>query len=202
VSHTDQEKWDARYRSGSYSTRVHPSTLLKEWLPRVSPSSGRPAAIDVACGVGRNAVFLAQQGWQVDALDISGVALDLLAARAGEQGLPIACHRVDLDDWREQAMLRAGQSYDLAILFRYADLGLVEALADVVKPGGYLIAEKHLVTTETVVGPSSARFRVKPGALKLACQELELIWYDEGLVLDPDGRRAALARVVARRPGG
>ena len=86
MSQSDQDKWDARYRAGEYKARTHPSALLTEWLPKLAwpPDC---SAIDVACGLGRNALFLARQGWRVAAVDISAVALEQLAATAAQENL-------------------------------------------------------------------------------------------------------------------
>ena len=62
MSHADRDKWDKRYREGSYGTRTYPSELLAEWLPQLQ--KGR--ALDVACGAGRNALYLAAAGYVVD----------------------------------------------------------------------------------------------------------------------------------------
>ncbi|HWM27888.1 MAG TPA: hypothetical protein VNQ14_05490, partial [Woeseiaceae bacterium] len=67
MSETDRLKWDERYRCGSYGGREHPTALLAEWDPRLP--HGR--VLDVACGAGRNSLFLAATGRQVDAIDIS-----------------------------------------------------------------------------------------------------------------------------------
>ena len=80
MSQSDRDKWDQRYREGAYAARKHPSALLVEWLPKLAIDASEPCAIDLACGIGRNTLYLAQQGWRVSAVDISGVALDKLAA--------------------------------------------------------------------------------------------------------------------------
>ena len=65
MTQAERDKWNERYRGGSYEGRDHPTALLAEWAPRLPP--GR--ALDVACGAGRNALFLARAGYSVDAVD-------------------------------------------------------------------------------------------------------------------------------------
>ena len=93
MSQADQEKWNERYREGAYATRTHPSALLAEWLPKPERRETHPRAIDVACGTGRNAIYLAQRGWQVDAVDVSEVALDVLAERRPRTTCPLRASR-------------------------------------------------------------------------------------------------------------
>ena len=197
MSQADQEKWDARYRAGEYQARSHPSALLAEWLPKLNCPPGC-MALDVACGLGRNALFLARQGWHVDAVDISQVALDHLAAAADAESLDVTCLAMDLESAKPRLFL--AHHYDLAVMIRYTNLPLIASLAEAAKPGGHIIVEEHLVTDADVVGPSNTRYRAAPGALRSAAAGLDIIAYEEGLVADPDGRTAALARLVARRP--
>ena len=76
MSGADRERWDERYRLGAYVEREHPSAWLVSCLSRAP--SGR--ALDVACGAGRNALYLAERGYAVTGIDVSPVAL----ARAAE----------------------------------------------------------------------------------------------------------------------
>ncbi|MGB5623763.1 MAG: methyltransferase domain-containing protein [Gammaproteobacteria bacterium] len=201
MSRSDREKWNKRYRDGAYATRKHPSVLLTEWLPKLAIDAETPRGIDLACGIGRNALYLAQHGWRVNAVDVSGVALQKLAAAATDE-LDIRCTEMDLETglpW--PAELTAAGPFDLALMIRYTNLPLIAQLQEILKPGAYLLVEAHRVTEETVAGPGDARFRVAPGALREAAGAYELVDYREGIVHDPDGRRADLARMLARWPG-
>lgn len=190
MSTTDRDKWDERYRTGAYVGRTHPTQLLEEWLPRLP--TGR--ALDVACGVGRNALFLAEQGYAVDAVDISSVALDRARATARERRLTVNWLEVDL----ESGAL-PDERYDLIVLVRYTHPALIRHLIDRLADGGHLLCEEHLETHREVVGPTNARFRVRPNALLAATKGLRVLYYREGLVDDPDGRTAALAQLIGCR---
>lgn len=201
MSRADRDKWDARYREGAYESRTHPSALLVEWLPKLAIGTTRPRAADVGCGAGRNALYLARLGWEVDALDVSQVALERLAAAAAAERVSVHCAQTDLEDLSSlPSPLRAAERYDLVIMMRYTNLPLIERLRPVLKTGGYLIVEVHLETTADVVGPRNPRFRLAPGALRDAAAGLDVIEYREGLVDEPDGGRAALAQLIASNP--
>jgi tellurite methyltransferase len=200
VSQADADKWNERYREGAYATRTYPSAFVEQWLPRLEIDSARPRALDIGCGAGRNALHLARHGWHVDAIDVSAVALDQLAAKARAEELEVNCIQADLD--AAQGLPQAvstPEQYDLALVIRYTQLPLLGRLAHSLRPGGYLIVELHLQTDAEVVGPRNPKFRVAPGALCKAAEGLQVVFSNEGLVQEPDGRTAALAQLVARR---
>lgn len=199
MSQADRDKWNARYLAGAYEMRTHPSALLEHWAGRLQVTGPAPRAIDIACGAGRNALFLARRGWHVDAIDISAVALGRLRGAANEASFPVACAETDLEPASSALDGIEDRRYDLALVIRYADTALVEALPRILAPGGYFIAEMHLQTGAAVAGPRSPRFRVAPGELRRAAAAFELIYYNEGLVADPDGRTVALAQLVGRQ---
>jgi len=190
MSDTDREKWDERYASGAYAARTHPTQLLADWLPQLP--KGR--ALDVACGAGRNALYLAEHGYAVDAIDISSVALDRARATAAERSLEINWIETDLEAGTLQ-----GDHYDLIVMVRYTHPTLVADLIGQLADGGFLLCEEHLLTDCDVVGPSSAAFRTRPNELLGLSTGLRVIYYHEGLVVDPDGRTAALAQLVGCR---
>jgi SAM-dependent methyltransferase len=190
MSVEDQDKWDARYREGAFAGRTHPTRLLAEWLPRLP--TGR--ALDLGCGAGRNALYLAQHGYQVDALDISAVGLERARQRAEELDVAVTWIQRDL----ETAELGDDQ-YDLIVVIRYLNRVLIPRLADALKPGGVLLTEHHLISDQVDVGPKNPAFRMQPGELARLTGALTTDFYHEGLITDPDGRAVALAQFVGHR---
>ena len=193
VSAAERDKWDARYRDGAYESRTHPATLLAEWLPRLA----RGRALDVACGAGRNALFLAANGYAVSALDISAVALDRGRRHAEERSLSVEWLCGDLDDYVE-SVLPAG-TFDLIVWVRYIHDTLMPSLIAKLNAGGSLLCEQHLATRSQVAGPTSPQFRLAPGELERSARGLSILYSHEGLIVDPDGRTVALAQLVARK---
>jgi SAM-dependent methyltransferase len=193
VSRAERDKWDTRYRAGAYSERPHPTALLTEWLDLLP----RGRALDVACGAGRNALFLAAAGYAVDAVDISSAGLARGRAAAEARGVDVSWHCVDLDE-RPDAL--PSGPYDVVVWVRYVNAALWPNIVSRLAPGGHVLVEQHLVTKADVVGPTSAAFRLAPGELERAAADLMPVYAREGLVLDPDGRTAAVAQLIGRRP--
>ena len=190
MTDADRAKWDERYRKGAYADRPHPSELLRDWIGRAP----RGRALDVACGAGRNALYLAVHGFEVDAVDISSEGLARGRRSAAERGLTVHWIEHDLDQ-----PLALPDGYALILVIRFLDLPLIRRLAQRLAPGGLLICEEHLRTEAEVIGPGNPAFRVAPGELREVASGLQVLQYDEGLFDDPDRRRAALARLVAMR---
>lgn len=189
MSTADRDRWNARYADGTYESRRHPSPFLAQ-NAQALPDNGR--ALDLACGAGRNAIYLARRGLAVDAVDISRVALERGRAIGGE--LPIRWIECDLDDG-----FQASVDYEVIVNIRYVNLPLVSMLVESLRPGGVLVIEQHLVTDAEVVGPKNPAFRVSRGQLGGVASGMTVEQIDEGVFDDPDGRRAALARLVARK---
>lgn len=195
MTRLDRQKWDQRYTEGAYLHRRHPSDWLRRALEMAGIESGRGRrALDLACGRGRNALYLAQLGFEVDAMDISPVGLAQAAASGHEQGLKVNWLEADLD-----LAFHPPGVYDLIVMIRYVNLPLLQELRAHLRPGGWLVCEEHLQTEEDVRGPQSEAFRLVPGALATACEGLQIHYLEEGIFEDPDGERVALARVLAQR---
>ena len=189
MSELDRIKWDQRYTEDSYR-KNNPVTLLEDWLPRMPVGK----ALDVACGAGRNALFMAQAGYRVDAIDISAEGLKKARLRAADQGLEVNWIEHDLD----QAFSFDGD-YDLIVVMWYVNLELIARLCACLAPGGHLLSEQHLVTDQPVIGPTNSAFRVAPGALRDGVSSLNVLLHEESIEPTPEGEQVASARVVARR---
>lgn len=190
MSKLDRDKWDQRYTEDSYR-KNNPVNLVQDWLPEKPLGK----ALDVACGAGRNALFLAAAGYQVDAIDISPEGLKKARQSASGQGLEINWIEHDLDQPFE-----FDRDYDVILVMWFVNLGLVTHLCDCLASGGLLVCEEHLITDQAVIGPGTDDYRVAPGALRKAVAGLELLLYEESIETgEEDGERVASARVVARK---
>ena len=190
----DRDKWDERYRAGAFAERAHPSALLATWIDRLP----RGRALDLACGAGRNTLFLARYGFDATGIDISAVGLERAQISAMEAGLRIEWRRRDLDE-----PLNISERFQVVCLFRYVNRALIRELPNLLAPGGILIVEEHLAVDTSqldapIVGPRNPEFLVHPGELASLLTGLKALHHAEGVVTDPDGRRAALARFVGR----
>jgi SAM-dependent methyltransferase len=193
VSAAEREKWDARYREGAYRDRAHPTALLAERLGELP----RGRALDVACGAGRNALFLAADGYTVTALDISRVALERGRLAAAERGLSVEWLCADLDE--DSSTTLPEGPFDLIVWVRYVHKKLMPHLIARLTTGGALLCEQHLLTADAdVAGPSNAEFRLAPGELLGSARGLRVDYSYEGPIVDPDGRLVALAQLVGR----
>ena len=195
MSAEDREKWDQRYREGAYASRNYPSEFLRNRANLLNV--GR--AMDLACGVGRNAIYLAELGFEVDAVDVSLVGLEIARKKAKERRLSIQWLNEDLlSDWTIP-----DQQYDLILMLRFVSSEVLVKLPQLLARGGALIIEEHLQWPQgNVIGPSGNRFRVEPGELMEGCKELDVLFHYEGLVEEPDGSMAALAQIHAKKSNG
>jgi tellurite methyltransferase len=190
LSQLDRDKWNHRYATDS-QRKSNPVSLLETWLPGVKV--GR--ALDVACGAGRNSLFLAEAGFTVDAIDISAEGLEIARAKADQKNLTINWIESDLDQSPS-----IDDQYELIIVLWYVNLPLISQLVQNLSPGGYLICEEHLQSEVVAIGPSNGRFRVAPGALKDASRPLEILHYDESIRPTEEQQYLASAQLVARKP--
>lgn len=194
MSEADLQKWDERYRAGAYAERTHPTELLRRHLGGIP----RGRALDVACGAGRNALFLAESGVEVDAVDISQVALARANELAVARNLRVNWIRGDLAGG-VVPLVPENRRYSLILMIRYVDLPLIAELISLLDDDGVLIVEEHLQADVPVAGPTNPAFRLAPNALLDAARDLRVLLYREGLVRDPDGGNAALAQLIACR---
>jgi tellurite methyltransferase len=147
----DRERWNRKYeRLSDAAGPLTPAAATvspvrpDDWLVschktmRDSPLlPSRPRALDLACGLGHNAIWLATQGWDVDAVDISHAGLRRAQSAAATSNVKVRWIEADLDDWMPE-----GNCYDLVLVFRFLDRHTLPSLiAKALGPGGWLIYE-------------------------------------------------------------
>ena len=193
MSEDERQIWDSRYASGDYQPRSAPGPFLEDWVDRLPP--GR--ALDLACGAGRHALRLAEAGLDVEAVDVSGVAIAMARTEAERRGLEVEWVVADLDGYE-----LAPAGYDVITVIRYVNRRLWPRLIDGLAPGGWLLVEHHMKTTVDVDGPGSPEFRLEPQELLEACASLRVLLYEETFADgDRPGRRHCLQRLVAVKDG-
>lgn len=207
MSQADQEKWDARYQKQSDGDGFEASELLEVALARLRTERGDLqglAALDLACGGGRNSLCLAGSGFRVDAVDVSAEALALGRRRherrveRQQRKVEIRWIQADLDEG-----LPVAGPYDLIVMIRYLDLRLLASALELLRPGGVLVAELHVdADGESVSGPRNPAFRAPPGALAEVTKGLDPWLLEEGIAGNGPDRREALARFVGVRSDG
>ena len=133
MSETDRARWDAKYADRKPTAPAPVDTWLRDNIASVSP--GR--ALDLACGLGHNALWLAENGWDVDAVDISPVGLRCAAKLADERGVFVNWIVADLDEY-----MPGIAAYDLITVFRFVDRARLPSLIETaLQPGGLLVYE-------------------------------------------------------------
>ncbi len=181
-------KWDERYKQGEH-LNGEPHPLVVEFAAKLKP--GR--ALDVACGLGRHALYLAERGWQVIGVDSSKVAIEILLGRAKELGLQVDARAADLETGE---FVIKPNSYDLIVNCCYLQRDLFPAIKAGVKVGGVALAIIAMADEDPSVKPMNPDFLVQPGELRAQFDGWDLLHDSEGK--QAAGRRA-MAEVVARR---
>jgi len=187
----DINHWEQKYSGDGFEPNRDPSALLTEWLDDRPPGS----ALDLACGTGRNALYLAGKGYAVSAVDSSPRAIELAEQAARKKGLKINWIVADLDDYaiREQ--------YDLIIIsFFYPDRNLVPSIVNALKKGGLLLYENNMLSPSAPEEEARKHsFHLKPGELPQIFKDLKVIRYEERRVDEEGGRSSYLASLAAQK---
>jgi len=197
IHHGVQWLRDGAIESGPSRARLwRPHDLVMEAVAKARAAWGGlegRRALDIACGSGRDAVFMGMEGLQVEGWDVLPDALERCRDLARRNGVEVATRCVDL----EAGPLRLAESFDLICCFRYLHRPLMPTLREAVRPGGLLVYETFVDPQREVFGkPSRESHVLRPGEL--------LSWFDgwdvqvwrEGLAAS----KRFVASLVARRP--
>lgn len=184
MAHEDKERWDEKYQNNKI-----PDTPIKLITDYANLATGRQA-LDIACGMGRHSKYLASLGFEVDALDISSVALEQL------KNVPhIHAKEVDFDTYTLPK-----EKYDLIVCTYYLERKLFPQMIEALKPNGMILFETFLHHPDNERAPSNPDFMLKEGELEAhfgkRCELLQLpeFWDEDYL-----GYRTKKASMVARK---
>ncbi len=156
--------------AGGEAPQAAPGTRYRLWRPsalveRVAAPLPIGRAIDLGCGGGRDAVFLAAAGWRVVAVDVLPDALDIgrdLAARYLDRPDAVEWVQADLD----AGVPACGRAFDLVVMVRYLDRGLLRDLRSLLRPGGSVVVETFTALHREHHGrPARDADALRPGEL-------------------------------------
>jgi tellurite methyltransferase len=183
----DRGYWDSFYSTDQFVFGRDPSVFLREHLKRLP----RGLVLDIAMGEGRNGVFLAKHGFDVEGVDLSDVALRKARVLARDQGVSIRTILSDVSRFK----IAAGK-YAVILNINFLERSIIPSIRNGLRPGGVVIFENP--TVEQLRNPGGQGLRrdylLEKGELKRLFSDLEVIDYRE---LN-DGKNA-VAQLIAKK---
>ena len=197
-SESAKARWNERYDRDMYIYGREPAAFLKQKLDELKKGK----ALVLAMGEGRNAVYLAQNGFDVTGVDISEVAIEKCNRLAKERNTTVNAVVADLTDYD----LGEAQ-FDLITKFYYYEPSIFPQIIEALKPGGIFILEQfsidHLKYRETSgFGPRNPDYLIKPNELLEHFKSLRILYYEDTVVELDEGMHkgtAAVIRLIAQK---
>lgn len=166
-----QQRWDERYARANPVTSAAACEVLR-LNQHLLPEQG--SALDLACGLGGNALLLAERGLQVTASDISAVGLQVLATAAEASGLTITTQHRDIE---QQGL--GSEQFDVICVSRYLHRPICAHITSALKLGGLLFYQTFCEEKDDGVGPNNAEFVLRTNELLSLFENLTLRYYRE-----------------------
>ncbi len=179
ASEDDKNRWNKRYNTGEYLYGKEPLKFLKEKLDILV----RGKALVLAMGEGRNAVFLAGNGFDVDGCDISEKAVEKTRRFAKESGVTLNAFVADLEEYKIPV-----STYDLITCFYYTQKSLIPLIKDGLKKGGMVMFETYSIDQlkygKDAPGPKNPAYLLKHNELLDFFRDFRILYYREGEIAE------------------
>jgi tellurite methyltransferase len=182
---SDRDRWNAKFLAGE-GQLTDPDLLLTEACSGLAPG----AALDLAGGAGRHALWLALRGWSVTLADVSDEGLALAARKAEETGVALTIRREPAADTVAWARQSGSPRFDLITVFLFLMRDEFPALPGLLAPGGTLVYRTYTSDHPRFTRGHSLRNALHPGELAAAFPALETVLSREA---------AGIAEFVGRR---
>lgn len=172
---SDRIKWNQRFGSDDSYLGEQPSPFLLREIDRIRQLTPGKRALDIACGEGRNSVFLAKNGFEVTALDISNLGLDKAAKWAEKEAVVIDFQHVDLDSYRFT------ETFDLIIIFNFLLRDLIPQAVQALSTGGLLIIDTIMESPHLLSTHKHPNYFLYSGELNSIFKDLrgKILFYEE-----------------------
>jgi len=172
-----QLKIKNEFQTGNTRVRLwQASPLLREFLQTQNDTSSKKTSLDIACGSGRDSVYLALHGYDATGIDYSADALSRAKSLAFHNQVNINAHEIDIENDNDALMhFLNNKQYDLICVFRYLHRPLLSLLPSLLKPSGFLIYQTFQEGCELMGSPRNPRFLLKKDELATHFQDLTIL---------------------------
>ncbi|PTD93738.1 hypothetical protein C9439_06740 [archaeon SCG-AAA382B04] len=180
-------KWDKRYSKGDH-TAESPTNLLKKWHDKIKKGK----ALDIACGAGKNSLYLAKKGFDVDATDISKKALEIASKRSNKKDLDVNWIKDDFEKTKLPC-----RYYDLVISTNFYLKRDIPRIEKAIKNKGWFFYKHHLdIENFNIIKGPPKKYRFKPNEIKEDLKNMEIHYYQE---IRSSGTSTPIFELVARK---
>jgi SAM-dependent methyltransferase len=191
MAQEDRKRWDEKHAESPGEDS--PSPFLAEIFSSGSWSLEPGKALDIATGKGRNAFFLAERGFHVDAMDISEAALKDAIIGAQSKGLAISFIGADLDHVELPV-----DAYELITNFNFLQRTLIPKMKKALKLGGHIVFETYLIDQRVLGHPRNPDYLLGHNELLDLFRDFRILFYREGKIIE-SGKEAFRARLLAQK---
>lgn len=165
----DKIKWDKKYQENPELLQDRDVSKKLKYI--VNNIQGK-TALDLACGTGRNSIYLANYGFEVEALDISEVAINALKEKDITN---VSTQLIDLEGF-----IPMQNTYDLIVMTNYLDREIIPHLSRALKQNGVLFIETYMDHEDNNKSKSNPAFLLKKDELKTYFDDkFEVLQYEE-----------------------
>ena len=191
-SQSPKEKWESRYKAAGFEPNRQPVPFLVRGTEKMKPGH----ALCLAAGAGRNAVYLAETGWTVTAVDISPAGLAWCRRLAHERGVEVETIAADLLSFDSGV-----ERWDLVTNLYFHEPALFPSVRAALKSGGHFLFQTYAKAQARFGwGPSNPGHLVEPQELRHAFSGWDLLHFGEVENEVESGRREAVVQLLARKP--
>lgn len=190
MSNNDRDKWDRIYKSDRDNNC--PAFVLTENL-HLLPARGK--ALDLACGLGANAIELAKSGLDVSAWDISEVALEKLGQKAAKTGLPIQIQQRDIGMNPPEP-----ETFDVIVVAHFLDRKLIPHIIEAIRSNGLVIYQTFTRDKLDDIGPTNPEYLLTRNELLELFSRLSIVLYrEDGRTGNPSQGHRNEAMLIAQK---
>jgi len=187
----DRERWEAKH-TAEYEPG-EPAAFLRQ-IFQTGPWEIQPGrALDIATGKGRNALFLAEKGFTVDAIDISEVGLQQAQRQAEKRGLTLNLLLADLESFEFP-----DSAYDLILNINFLLRSLIPKVKNALRPGGHVIFDTYLMDQQALGHPRNPAYLLQHNELLDLFRNFRVLSYQEGKFWD-GGKESFRAELLAQK---